>query len=214
MSELASYSIQAVFFALIAVAVVSRSKKTDLYQFALITIWLIGVIAIYVRYREGQVLFYSNDQDFHKLIINYYIPVEGIHLNAFFGLRYIRTLPVYLMAKLGFDAMLLLKFIQLVFLLLLYRQAKLYLARGAVALRFWHIACIAGPITIFMSLLSLRDLILAYCAVAFMANKSIGYRVFIIVLALCLRPHLAVALAFGFVAAEIFTRIHKSKPIL
>ena len=54
-------------------------------------------------------LFYSNDQDFHKLIIDYYIPVEGIHLNAFFGLRYILTIPVYLIAKLGFDAMLLLK---------------------------------------------------------------------------------------------------------
>ena len=128
MSELASYSIQAVFFALVAVVVVSRSKKTDLYQFALISIWLIGVIAIYARYREGQVLFYSNDQDFHKLIIDYYIPVEGIHLNAFFGLRYVLTIPVYLIAKLGFDAMLLLKFIQLVFLLLLYRQAKINLA--------------------------------------------------------------------------------------
>jgi hypothetical protein len=214
MSELASYSIQAIFFALVAVVVVSRSKKTDLYQFALISIWLVGVIAIYVRYRDGQVLFYSNDQDFHKLIIDYYIPVEGIHLNAFFGLRYILTIPVYLMAKLGFDAMLLLKFIQLVFLLLLYRQAKIYLTQAAIDLRFWHITCIAGPITIFMSLLSLRDLILAYCAVAFMINRSFNYRLLLLLLALCLRPHLAVALAFGFVAAEIFTRIHTSKPIL
>jgi hypothetical protein len=47
-----------------------------------------------------------------------------------------------------------------------------------------------------------------------MANRSIGYRIFIIGLALCLRPHLAVALAFGFVAAEIFAKIHKTKPIL
>jgi hypothetical protein len=214
MSELASYSIQAIFFALVAVVVVSRSKKTDLYQFALISIWLIGVIAIYARYRESQVLFYSNDQDFHKLIIDYYIPVEGIHLNAFFGLRYILTIPVYLIAKLGFDAMLLLKFIQLVFLLLLYRQARIYLTQAAIALRFWHITCIAGPITIFMSLLSLRDLILAYCAVAFMINGSTNYRLLLLLLTLCLRPHLAVALAFGFVATEIFTRIHASKPVL
>ena len=66
MSELASYSIQAVFFALVAVVVVSRSKKTDLYQFALISIWLIGVIAIYAKYKDGQIFFYSNDQDFHR----------------------------------------------------------------------------------------------------------------------------------------------------
>jgi hypothetical protein len=199
---------------LVAVVVVSRSKKTDLYQFALISIWLVGVIAIYARYREGQVLFYSNDQEFHNLVIDYYIPIEGIHLNAFFGLRYVLTIPVYLIAKLGFDAMLLLKFIQLVFLLLLYRQARIYLSQGAVVLRLWHVTCVAGPITVFMSLLSLRDLILAYCAVAFMANKSIKYRMLIVLLALCLRPHLAVALAFGFIAAEIFARIHKSKPIL
>jgi hypothetical protein len=213
MSELASYSIQAVFFALVAVVVVSRSKKTDLYHFALISIWLIGVITIYFRYREGQVFFYSNDQDGHRSIIDYYIPVEGIHINAFFGLRYILTIPVYLIAKLGFDAMLLFKFIQLVFLILMYRQAKLFLLNEGIVIRLWHVACIAGPITIFMSLLSLRDLILAYCAVAFMANKSIKYRMFVLMLALCLRPHLAVALAFGFVAAEIFTKIQKTRPI-
>jgi hypothetical protein len=214
MSELASYSIQAIFFALVAVVVVSRSKKTDLYQFALISIWLVGVIAIYARYREGQVLFYSNDQQFHQQVIEYYIPVEGIHLNAFFGLRYILTVPVYLLAKLGINAMLLLKFIQLVFLLMTYRQARAFLSQDQIAIRFWHITCIAGPITVFMSLLSLRDLILAYCAVAFMANRSIGYRVFAITLTLSLRPHLAVALAFGFFAAEVFTRIHKTKPIV
>lgn len=214
MSELASYSIQAIFFALAAVVVVSRSKKTDLYQFALISIWLVGVIAIYARYREGQVLFYSNDQDFHKLVIDYYIPVEGIHFNAFFGLRYVLTIPVYLVSLLGFNAMLLLKFIQLVFLLLTYRQARMFLLQDNIAVRFWHITCIAGPITIFMSLLSLRDLILTYCAVAFMANRSFGYRVFALGLALCLRPHLAVALAFGIFAAEIFSRIQKTKPIV
>ena len=76
MSELASYSIQAIFFALVAVVVVSRSKKTDLYQFALISIWLVGVIAIYARYGEDQVLFYSNDQLFHRDVIEYYLPEE------------------------------------------------------------------------------------------------------------------------------------------
>jgi hypothetical protein len=214
MSELASYSIQAVFFALVAVVVVSRSKKTDLYQFALISIWLIGVIAIYARYREGQVLFYSNDQQFHQQVIDYYLPVEGIHLNAFFGLRYVLTVPVYLVAKLGFDAMLLLKFIQLVFLLMLYRQAKLFLEQMNVAIRFWHIACIAGPITIFMSLLSLRDLLLAYCAVTFVTNESARMRLLSLFLALCLRPHLAVALAFGFIATEIFVRTKNRKPLI
>ena len=104
MSELASYSIQAVFFALVAVVVVSRSKKTDLYHFALISIWLIGVIAIYAQYRQDQVLFYSNDQDFHRQVIEYYLPVEGFHISAIISLRYLLTIPVYLVSLFGFNA--------------------------------------------------------------------------------------------------------------
>ena len=106
MSELASYSIQAVFFALVAVVVVSRSKKTDLYQFSLISIWLIGVIAIYAKYKDGQIFFYSNDQDFHRQVIEYYLPVEGFHISAIISLRYLLTIPVYLVSLLGFNAML------------------------------------------------------------------------------------------------------------
>jgi len=86
MSELASYSIQAIFFALVAVVVVSRSKKTDLYQFALISIWLIGVIVIYARYKDDQVLFYSNDQLFHFRVIDYYLPQEGLSFEGIIGL--------------------------------------------------------------------------------------------------------------------------------
>jgi len=181
---------------------------------ALISVWLIGVIAIYIRYRAGQVLFYSNDQQFHQQVIEYYIPVEGIHLNAFFGLRYILTVPVYLLAQLGLNPMLLLKFIQLVFLLMLYRQSKIFLGQTGIAIRFWHIAYIAGPITIFMSLLSLRDLILAYCAVAFVTNESFRMRSTVLLLALSLRPHLAVSLAFGYFAVDVFMRAKLKKPLL
>ena len=78
MNELASYSIQAIAFAVIAMLAISKSKKADLYQLFLISAWLVGVFVIYARYGEGQVLFYSNDQDFHKLIIEYYLPVEGL----------------------------------------------------------------------------------------------------------------------------------------
>ena len=113
MSELASYSIQAIFFALVAVVVVSRSKKTDLYQFALISIWLVGVIAIYARYRADQVLFYSNDQLFHQDVIEYYLPVEGIQINRLISMRYLITVPVYFVSLLGFNAMLIIKFLQL-----------------------------------------------------------------------------------------------------
>ena len=213
MNELASYSIQAIVFAVIAMLAISRSKKADLYQLFLISAWLVGVIVIYARYGEEQVLFYSNDQDFHKLIIEHYIPLEGISLNAFWGLRYILTVPVYLVSTIGIDPMLLLKFVQLVFLLLLYRQAKLFLSAQGIRIKIWHLSCIAGPITIFMSLLALRDLILAFCAVAFVLNTSIRFRLIVLLLALSLRPHLAVALAFGFGVSELFDRLKNKKTL-
>ena len=206
MSELASYSIQAVFFALIAVAVVSRSKKTDLYQFALITIWLIGVIAIYVRYREGQVLFYSNDQDFHKLIIDYYIPIEGIRINDLISLRYVLTVPVYLVSLLGFNAMLIIKFLQLSALLLALNRSQKFMSDHFLTIRFWQLPLIAGPILLFMSLLSLRDVLLACFALIFVTSTSYKTRALGLSGAFLLRPHLGVALAFGFVVSNFYSK--------
>jgi phage-related holin len=206
MSELASYSIQAIFFALVAVVVVSRSKKTDLYQFALISIWLIGVIAIYARYREGQVLFYSNDQEFHRLVIEYYLPVEGIQVREIIGLRYLLAVPVYFISLLGFDAMLIIKFLQLSALLLLYKRSQQFLSEQSLQIRFWQLPLIAGPILIFMSLLSLRDVLLAYFALVFVTSVPLGYRILGLSGAFALRPHLGVALAFGFVISHFYSR--------
>ena len=179
MSELASYSIQAVFFALVAVVVVSRSKKTDLYQFALISIWLIGVIAIYAKYKDGQIFFYSNDQDFHRQVIEYYLPVEGFHISAIISLRYLLTIPVYLVSLLGFNAMLIIKFLQLSALLFVYQRSRKFLAAQLLSVKFWQLPLIAGPILVFMSLLSLRDVLLAYFALGFGSDipNALGIKV-------------------------------------
>ena len=206
MSELASYSIQAIFFALVAVVVVSRSKKTDLYQLALISIWLIGVITIFVRYREDQVLFYSNDQQFHQLVIDYYLPIEGIHFSAVIALRYLLTVPVYLISLLGFNAMLIIKFFQLSALLLVYKRSQVFMSEQFLQIRFWQLPLIAGPILVFMSLLSLRDVMLAYFALLFITSNDYKGRLVGISGAFLLRPHLAVALAFGLTLSFLYAR--------
>ena len=206
MSELASYSIQAIFFALVAVVVVSRSKKTDLYQFALISIWLVGVIAIFARYGEGQVLFYSNDQLFHQNVIEYYLPVEGFHLSAVIALRYLLTIPVYLISLLGFNAMLIIKFFQLCALLLVYKRSQKFLSDQSMQIKFWQLPLIAGPILIFMSLLSLRDVILAYFALLFVSSSDRNSRIIGLGGAFLLRPHLGVALAIGFILSGFYSR--------
>jgi hypothetical protein len=206
MSELASYSIQAVFFALVAVVVVSRSKKTDLYQFALISIWLIGVIVIYARYKDDQVLFYSNDQLFHRDVIEYYLTVEGIQVREIISLRYLLTVPVYFISLLGFDAMLIIKFLQLSALLLLYKRSQQFLSEQSLQIRFWQLPLIAGPILIFMSLLSLRDVVLAYFALLFVSSGDRNSRILGLGGAFLLRPHLGVALAFGFILSSFYSR--------
>ena len=207
MSELASYSLQAIFFALVAVVVVSRSKKTDLYQFILISIWLIGVIAIYARYKEGQSLFYSNDQQFHKEIIEYYIPDEGLQISAVIALRYLLTVPVYLISLLGFDAMLTIKFLQLSALLLIYRRSQQFMTAHMLRVRFWHLPFIAGSTLIFMSLLSLRDVLLAYFALLFVTSADLRSRLIGLIAVFLLRPHLAVALAFGFLVSYFYSNL-------
>jgi hypothetical protein len=206
MSELASYSIQAIFFALVAVVVVSRSKKTDLYQFALISIWLIGVIAIYARYGEDQVLFYSNDQLFHRDVIEYYLTVEGIQVREIISLRYLLTVPVYFVSLLGFNAMLIIKFLQLSALLLVYKRSQQFLSEHSLQIRFWQLPLIAGPILIFMSLLSLRDVMLAYFALLFVSLSDRNSRIIGLGGAFLLRPHLGVALAIGFILSSFYSR--------
>jgi hypothetical protein len=207
MSELASYSIQAVFFALVAVVVVSRSKKTDLYQFVLISIWLIGVVSIFARYGKGQVLFYSNDQLFHQHVIEYYLPVEGFHLSAVIGLRYLLTFPVYLISLLGFNAMLLIKFFQLISLLEIYRTAKSYLAQSQIVIKPWHVVLFAGPTMIFMSLLALRDLLLALFVIKFVFATSSRHKILFLIFAFLLRPHLGVALIIGVFIAHFYVQL-------
>lgn len=208
MSELASYSLQAVFFALITVLIVSHSKKTDLYQFALISIWLIGVIAIFARYEEDQVLFYSNDQLFHQQVIEYYLPVNGISLNAVIGLRYLLTLPVYLLSLFGFNAMLVIKFFQLCALLLIFARAKALAKHYGFKIFYLKIPLFAGPLPIFMSLLGLRDVILAYLTLISIFPPNPKLRVVSVIAVGLLRPHLAVALIFGIMFEILYRHIH------
>jgi hypothetical protein len=204
MSELASYSIQAVFFALVAVVVVSRSKKTDLYQFALIAIWLVGVVIIYAKYKEDQIYFYSNDQLWHFRIIDYYLPQEGLSLEGIIGLRYLLTVPIYLVSLTGFDAMLAIKFIQLSALLAIYSSGKRYLEALDLRIKFWCVPLMTGPLLLFMSLLSLRDVILAYFAILFTLRNPIKFKILPLLFMFLLRPHLGVSMAFGFILAQAF----------
>jgi hypothetical protein len=207
MNELASYSIQAIVFAAFAVFVISRSKKTDLYQFLLILVWLVGVIVIYARYGEGQVLFYSNDQEIHQRIVINYIDFFGVSLGDTINFRYIITLPVYLISKLGFNEILLFKYLQLFALIGIYSESKKILISNAVNLRLWHALFIASPVMIFFSTLALRDVILAYLVLFVVFRQKIDHQVTAVGAIFLLKPHLAVSLLVGHLSARIFVMI-------
>ena len=206
MNELASYAIQATVLGLIAFLFCLRQSKIDMFVASVITLWTASVIAIFAKYREAQVLFYSNDQAWHQDIINVRIPYEGIQLSitSAFNFRYLVTVPAYIVSQVGGNPMLFLKFLQLVFLLLIYFKARRFLSECDIEVRTWQLLFFSGPIMIFMSVLALRDLALGYFALLFVIDRRLSVRLLGLLAALSLRPHLAIALIVGWAISEIY----------
>ena len=119
-------------------------------------------------------------------------------------LRYLLTVPIYLISLIGFNPMLIIKFFQLIALLHIYKLTRQFIAAQLICIRFWHLPLIAGPILVFMSLLSLRDVLLAYFALVFVASNSYKYKILGLSCVFLLRPHLAVALVFAFGLTHIY----------
>jgi hypothetical protein len=140
-------------------------------------------------------------------VIEHYLPEEGFHLSAFISLRYLVTIPVYVISLLGFNAMLVIKFFQLLSLLEIYRSSKRYLAKLQIDIRLWHTVLFAGPIMIFMSLLALRDVLLALFVIKFMFETSPKRRAISLIFAFLLRPHLGVALIIGELISLIYIQL-------
>lgn len=207
MSDLASYSLQTIALSLLALAYFSKSKKIDSYSLGLVIFWTIGVIYIYARYRTNQVQFYSNDQAIHQFIVEQYIPNEGINMSSVISLRYIITLPAYFLSRFGLNIVLFFKFSQLVFALLIFKHAKYALGKYGIRVKQWMTLYFAGPLLVFMSLLALRDVLLAFFTLSFIFPITSKSRYFSLLIVALLRPHLAAALVFGFIAEYLFRKI-------
>ena len=207
MSDIASYSLQTILFSLLALAYFSKSKKIDFYSLGLLIFWTLGVIFIYVKYRTDQAQFYSNDQAIHQLIVEHYIPIEGINLGSVISLRYVITLPAYFLSRFGFNVVLLFKFSQLFFALLIIQRAKLVLGNYGIQMKRWMTLYFAGPLLIFMSILALRDVILAFFTLLYIFPTSSRNRYLGFMMIALLRPHLATALLFGLAAEFLITKL-------
>jgi hypothetical protein len=209
MISLTSYAAQTILLAVLLLVFTGRKQKMDAFIGIVVAFWVVAVIYIYSRYGAEQITFYSNDQAFHWDLLNQYIPREGIpiRLEEMLGWRYPVILPVYFISKLGFDGILLLKFSQLVYLILIYRLGRRFISRNGIIPRWWHVTLFCGPIFIFMSTLALRDIAIAFFAASFMLESNHPMRIVGLVGTLLLRPHLAVAMIVGLIIGYLLKNI-------
>jgi len=111
--------------------------------------------------------------------------------------RYVITVPAYLLTRCGINPLLALKFLQAIFFVLTYRLVLNHFKHQNLRIKTWYIALFSGPIFIFMSVLGLRDLALVYFSLYTIIGRNTVVRDVSWICAFLLRPHLAVALAFG-----------------
>ena len=209
MTSLTLYAAQTILLAILLLVFSARKQDIDAFIGFVISFWVIAVITIYYRFGADQINFYSNDQAYHWRLLNYYLPNEGIplRLEEVLSWRYPVILPAYYISKIGFDGILLLKFSQLVYLVLIYTTGKKFLVQHNIKVQYWHIVFFAGPTLIFMSSLALRDLALAFFFMSSIIGKNPSVRIIGFIAMALLRPHLAAALLFGFLASKAFKSV-------
>lgn len=209
MTSLFNYSLQAVFCGLLVLIFCMRRRNLDVYLGLIVATWTLSVILIYAKYGLTQTSLYSNDQDVHLGILNYYLPQEGVifRFEQIIAQRYLVSLPVYYLSKLGLNGILLFKFQQLVYLILIYRFGRRFLERNSIRVQWWHLVFFCGPIMIFMSTLALRDLAIGFFTLLLVLEQKPTTRICGLIGTFLLRPHLAVALLIGYVVSQIYSYI-------
>jgi hypothetical protein len=195
---MAVYVAQAIALGFLLWCVTLSSHRNDLFVGAYVCVWTIGVIFLYWKYGTAQDVFYSNDQAIQVQLVEQ-TEIHGIDfsLEGLIGNRYIVTIPALLLSRCGINSLLAFKFLQAIFFLLTYRLVLNHFAKENLKFKTWYIVLFSGPIFVFMSLLGLRDLALAYFSLYIVIGRTTGFRAISWLSAFLLRPHLAIALAFG-----------------
>ena len=202
------YSVQAFILGLALILIARDNGKFSTYSVLYVITWTTAVIGIKFRYGFEQTLFYSSDQQaqlemYERLLIN------GLLLSPqqFAADRYLIIVPVRVLDTFGIEPILALKFLQAVCLLLLYRTCVNFLMRNNLTIRLYHAVFFAGPLFIFLSTLGLRDLEIALATTYFFLGQNIYLKQASLLLLIPLRPHVAVALIFGWIVTKCFKRI-------
>ena len=209
MTSLLNYSLQAAFCGLFVLIFCLQRRNLDAYITLVVSFWTLSVVVIYAKYGLTQTSLYSNDQDVHLGILNNYLPQEGVvfRFEEIISRRYLVTLPVYYLSKIGLNGVLLFKFQQLIYLILIYKFGRRFLERNGVRAQWWHLLFFCGPIIVFMSTLALRDLAIGFFTLLLVLEPNPTTKICGLVGTFLLRPHLAVALLIGYATCRIYAHI-------
>ena len=209
MTGLLNYSIQTLLCATVICLFSLQRRNLDAYVALLISFWTVSVILIYAKYGLTQTTLYSNDQDVHLRILNQYLSKEGVifRFEEIISQRYLVSLPVFYLSKLGLNGILLFKFQQLIYLILIYRFGRRFLERNTVRVQWWHLIFFCGPIMIFMSSLALRDLAIGFFTLLLVFEPKPITKIGGLIGTFLLRPHLAVALLIGYIVSQTYAYV-------
>ena len=209
MTGLLNYSLQTLLCSTVIGLFALKRRKLDAYVALIVSFWTLSVIVIYAKYGLTQTTLYSNDQEVHLRILEQYLPQEGVvfGFEEIVSQRYLVSLPVYFLSKVGLNGILLFKFQQLIYLILIYLFGRRFLERNSVRVQWWHLAFFCGPIMIFMSTLALRDLAIGFFTLLLVLEPSPVAKLYGFGGTLLLRPHLAVALLVGYLVSRIYAYI-------
>ncbi|MEO5974655.1 MAG: hypothetical protein ABIQ38_05585 [Ilumatobacteraceae bacterium] len=201
------YSLQAISLGVLLWFLSQSSHRTDVPMAVYVCVWTLGVIAIYWKFGDAQDIFYSDDQMVQVNLVNHVSQNPLVYsLQGIVGLRYVITIPASLLTRIGIDTLLVLKFLQAIFFVLTYRLVREHFRIENLKFKVWHLTLFAGPLFVFMSLLGLRDLALAYFALYLIIGRDPRVLAISWISLFLLRPHLAIALVFGRVIGFAFER--------
>lgn len=201
------YIVQSILLGGILVLIARQSRGFNGYQVLLALVWTAAVIVIKLKYGDDQVNFYSSDQ-LTQLEMYDRLLANGLFVTPrqFIADRYLILVPVRILDIFGIEPILATKFLQGVCLLLLYRVGVNFLERNNLKVRLFHAIFFAGPLFIFLSTLGLRDIEIALAATYFFLGPNFYLKQLSLLLLFPLRPHLAIALIFGWVAINYFKK--------
>jgi len=200
--------VQTLACGLVLLLLARRPTHWDLWQVLYAGVWTTGVLAIARIAGAEQRIFYSTDQATQVELLDR-LREQGLSLgfSALQDGRYAVVIPAWVLATFGLEPLLAFKLIQAVTMTMLYRLCRDWLDARGVAPRLWHAFLYAGPLFVFISLLGLRDLVLAYAATYWFVGRSPTLKLLWLGAAVTLRPHLVAALLVGWVVAAIWDRL-------